>query len=267
MSEKPLKLNVLLAKTDHLYNSFVAAIKDYNSFFKDKQTAFKGEKKTYVAKPNTVDDPNRRGQKLIITTVDEKLNWLKDGQKEYVDALFSQEATNASGLVKAELKVAGKSMGIYSSLELLRLKSLLENNELEKMYANIPVRTEDELWIKTEAEEYKDKNVHETEISKGLVKTSVNENYILVDPNIEKVKGGTYNPMVAVMTKVVELGDYTHQKFSGEWSHRQRAELLQRRTKLLSAVIEALKIANETEAVPSQMTADKLFNYLHGSLN
>ena len=47
------------------------------------------------------------------------------------------------------------------------------------------------------------------------------------------------------------------------WSHRERAELLRRRTKLLTAVIEALKEANDVEAIESNMTAEKLFGYLH----
>lgn len=257
------KLNTLLAKTDHLANSFKAAIGDYIRFFKEKQSSFRGDRKTYSARPGTMDDPSKRGNKLIVTTVDEKLKWLSDGQKEYIDALFSQEATNASGKARAELKVGEKSFGTFSSLELLRLKSILENGSLEEMYGLIPVRNDDELWTETKDEMYKDKKtVYESELSEGIVKTTEKEQYVMVDPNIEKVKGN-YTPVVGVKNTVIELGDATHQKFTGEWSHRQRAELLQRRTKLLSAVIEALKVANEAEAVESDMNAEKLFGYLH----
>ena len=59
------------------------------------------------------------------------------------------------------------------------------------------------------------------------------------------------------------MGDYTFQKFSGEMSHRERAEILKRRTKLLSAVIESLKTANDVEATSSAMTSKRLFGYLH----
>ena len=47
-----------------------------------------------------------------------------------------------------ELKVNGVSWGIFSSLELLRLKSLLENNDLKGMLENIPVRSDGSLWEK-----------------------------------------------------------------------------------------------------------------------
>jgi hypothetical protein len=75
----------------------------------------------------------------------------------------------------------------------------------------------------------------------------------------------SYTPQIAYKNTVVVLGDYTQQKFTGEWSHRERAELLRRRSKLLQAVVEALKIANEKEAITSNVTGKKIFEYLHGT--
>ena len=72
-----------------------------------------------------------------------------------------------------------------------------------------------------------------------------------------------YTAVLGSKDTVLELGDYTLQQFSGEYSHRQRAEILARRSKLLSAVIEALKEANDKEVVKSNLTALVLFNYLH----
>lgn len=45
--QKELKLNVLLAKTDHLADVFKKGLADYVTFFKKNQGSFKGEKKTY----------------------------------------------------------------------------------------------------------------------------------------------------------------------------------------------------------------------------
>lgn len=258
------KLNTLLAKTDHLATSYKNSIKDYLHFFKDKQSAFKGEKKTYEPKPGTIDVISERGNKIVVTTVDEKLDWLKETNSEYIDSLFSQEATNASGLAKAKLIVEGVEFGEFSSLELLRLKSLIENGDIEQMYSNIPVRGDDEDWNKTSEDQYKSRNVYESKKQEGVRKSITKESYIISDPNVKELKdSSSYKPQVATKDTVTELGDYTYQKFSGEWSHRERAELLRRRTKLLSAVIEALKISNEAEAISSNMTADKLFGYLH----
>lgn len=258
-----IKLNVLLAKTDHLAASFKKGLEDYVKFFKTSQGAFKGERKTYEARANTVDQPGERTNKLVVTTAEEKLSWLKDNSREYIDALFSQEKTNASGLAKARLKVGDVDFGEFTSMELLRLKSLLENGTLEEMYKNIPVRTEDEVWTPTTDEAYKDRKVYESTKRIGVAKSILKESYILPDPNIGKVEGSKYTPQIGTKDTVVELGDYTYQKFSGEASHTERAGILQRRTKLLTAVIEALKVANEAEAVQSDMTSDKLFNFLH----
>lgn len=259
-----IKLNVLLAKTDHLAESFRASIADYVQFFKNKQSAFRGEKKTYDPKDGTVDFPNERGNTLVITTVSEKLGWLVDTNKEYIDAIFSQEATNASGSPRADLTVDGENLGNYSSLELLRLKSILENGTLTDMYSNIPVRDDDKEWADCSSEQYQGRQIFEGPLLSGVRKSVMKETFILQDPNIAKLQDSArYTPQVSQKDTIIELGDYTHQRFTGEWSHRQRAELLRRRTKLLNAVIEALKVANDCLSISSEMTAQKLFGYLH----
>lgn len=259
-----MKLNVLLAKTDHLASSFRKSIEDYVAFFKNKQSEFRGEKKTYEPRPGSIDIPGKRENKLVVTTVDEKLQWLEENSTEYIDALFSLEASNAAGVAKAKLEVDGVYFGELSSLELLRLKSILENGTLEQMYSNIPVRSDSEIWNENSNEMYLGRKVYETPKIAGVEKTTEKESYILQDPNIKEFKEGShYTPQIATKNTVLELGDYSHQRFSGEWSHRQRAELLKRRTKLLTAVIEALKICNEAEAISSSLTSEKLFRYLH----
>ena len=84
------------------------------------------------------------------------------------------------------------------------------------------------------------------------------------DPNLANLKSGAdYRPQVAQKDSIIDVGEYSYQKFTGEWSHRQRAEVLRRRTNLLTAVIEALKVANEAEALKSSLTGKKIFDYLH----
>lgn len=258
-----LKLNVLLAKTDLLAASFREAIKDYIGFFAGSQGAFKGEKKTYAPKDGQMDDPKQHHIKLVVTTVDNKLKWLEESSMEYIDALFSLEKTNASGTATAELIVEDESWGKFTSLELLRLKSFLEGGDLKKMYETIPVRTEDEIWSHATAENFKGSGVFETEMVKSVVKTTDKEPYILPDPNLGRVEKMNYTPQVVARNIVIELGDSTFQKFSGEWSHRQRATLLRRHHVLLTAVVEALKKSNEVEAVKSDLTSSKIFDYLH----
>lgn len=257
------KLNVLLALTDHLAGSFKKGLEEYIKFFKSHQGAFKGERKTYVPKPGTIDVPSNRGNTIVVTTVKEKLDYLMKSSKEYIDALFSQEKTNASGVCNAELIVDGQSFGLLTSLELLRLKSLLETGAFKEMYESIPTRSDSESWSKSSDSEYVNRNIFEGPLSSGVQKSTLKESYILPDPNIGKTDSANYTPQIAVKDTVFELGDYTYQKFSGEMSHVERAGILERRHKLLTAVIAALKVANEANSIPSELTAEKIFNYLH----
>lgn len=259
------KLNVLLAKTDTLAPSYKKGIIAYSQFFKDKQGAFKGEKKTYEPKPETIDVPNERGNVLVQTTVQEKFDYLIESSADYIDALFSQEKTNASGLATADVIVDGITLfSALSSAELLRLKSIISSSELEAMYQNLPVRSDAETWNSTKNEMYIGREVFESPIQTGIKKSVTKVHYILEDPNVSQLKDTSkYVPQVGVKDTVLELGDYSYQRFSGETSQTKRAEILKRRTKILTAITEALKEANEVEAIQSTVTAKKIFGYLH----
>ena len=259
-----MKLNVLLGKTDHLSSTHNALIKSYIAFFKAKQGAFLGERRTYVPREGTVDEPGKRKNAIIQTTVNEKFEWLKDNSKDYIDALFSVEATNASGNAKAKLFVGEDDWGEFTSLELLRLKSLLENNDLRGMLENIPVRSDANIWEENTAEQYEGRSVFQTPLSKGIEKTTVKETFILEDPNIGKIEAKSYAPQLAQKNITQELGDYTHQYFSGEISQREKANILKRRSNLLTGVIEALKTCNDVESVSSSLNANKILNYIIG---
>lgn len=265
---KVTKQNVLLAKTDSLAPSYKKGVVDYAKFFKDKQGAFLGERKTYTPRPETIDLPGERGNKLVVTTVEEKLDYLSESSADYINSLFSVEATNASGKVRVALVVDGVQMGNLSGLELLRLKNLLESSELQAMYTNIPVRSDAEEWELTDDAMYEGRTVFESPKQSGTKKSTTKVQYILQDPNVALLKDATaYVPQVSSRDTITELGDYTFQKFSGELSQTDKAFMLQRVGKLYTAVIEALKSANEVEAVQSDMTAAKFFGYInYGSI-
>lgn len=260
------KLNVLLALTDQLRHVYKNMVNDYVKFFSKSQGSFKGEKKTYTAKDGVIDEPNKRGTVLVATTVKEKLDYFIENSSKFVDALFSQEKTNSSGEASAELVVDGKSWGIFTSLELLRLKSLLESKDLgvlSEMILNIPVRSDSEIWNKSKNDDYTGREIHETELFQGIAKTTIKTPFVLKDPNIkgDNIPAG-YQPSVVTKDEIMELGDYTKQSFSGEWSHRERALVLKRKTDLLCSITEALKIANECVVVESGLNSKRIFGYL-----
>lgn len=252
-----------MAKTDGLAKSFREQVEDYAAKFKQTKL-FQGEKKEYTPMPDTIDLPTERSNTLVQFTVEEKLKYFEDVQSEYINGVLAQEATNATGTAKAELVVNGVSWGVFSSLELLRVKSLLESGNIAQMYNAIPVRTEDETWAAHTQEQYGDRKIFQNEKKSGEKKTTEKESYILPDPNVVNLRDTSkYTPQIGQRTTILKVGDFGHQKFSGEWSLRQKADLMRRKTILISAVTEALKKANDAEVVASELKANKIFDFLH----
>lgn len=241
-------------------------ISDYSKFFAKSQGSFKGEKRTYKEREGTLPDPSKQGTTLVVTTVKEKLDYFIDSSENFVDSLMTQEKTNASGVAQAELIVEGQSWGVLTSLELLRLKSLVESSDLgnlSQMLQLIPVRPDSEVWNRSQDENYKGRAIFETELYKGVAKTTIKKHYVLEDPNLRgKDFPPNYQAAIASGDEILELGDYTKQNFSGEWSHREKALCLRRKETLLVAITEALKVANNVDVIKSDLTAKKFFGYL-----
>lgn len=258
------KMNTLLATVEQSAARCTRMLKDYVSFFKKNQGDFLGAKKTYTAREGYVDDPSKRGYKRIVTTVDEKLDWLQNELEQHLIDLFTVERTNSLGAATTPLIVEGVNLGNLTALELMRLKSFLTREEFEQIYTNIPVRSDAEDWSRTTNPDYEGRNVWETPMIVGVQRSSEKEEVILKDPNLNPEKlPANYVAKTTIKTKTIEVGDYTSQIFSGEWNHRQRAELLRRRSILLKAVIEALKVVNDVEATQSDLDVKKLLNYIH----
>lgn len=259
-----IKLNTLLAKVEHGTSSFNRMIGDYAAFFKSKQGMFEGVKKTFKPRDGYAEDARYMGNTKVATTVEEKLEWFEENAVPYLNELFSIEATNSAGAPRVELIVDGMSFGKLTALDLMRLKTILTSKQLEEMYANIPVRSDSEVWVEGTDAEYEGRDIYETEMLKGITRTTESEEVILKDPNLDPAKlPANYNAKVTVKKRTVETGDYTLQKFTGAWTQRQRAELLRRRSNILAAVIEALKVVNDNVAENPNLDANKLINYLH----
>ena len=258
-----LKMNTLLAKVDHATASIAKLFADYAAFFKLKQGMFRGYKKTFVPRDGYVEDPSKMGTSVVATTVDEKFDWFNEQFKNWLTDVFKVESTNSAGANTVDLIVNGKSFGKLTAIELMRLKNILTNKDFEAVLMNIPVRSDSEVWNLTTDPEYKDRNVFETPLVKGVTRTTEKEEIILKDPNLDPAHlPSNYRALTTVKSKIVETGDYTSQMFTGEWTQRQRAEVLRRRSELLAAVIEALKVVNDTPVQNPNLDVDQFVDYL-----
>lgn len=253
MSE--MKLAVLLGLRDKVEKSFGNMLDDMLQKFKNKQSLFKGHRKTYQAFDGFADDPTKRGYENVASTVSEQLNWFNENTLDYFNIVFSIEKTNAAG-VYSDLVVNGENWGTFSTLELLRLKSILDG-KLKAMIHEIPVRKDAILWTKSDSPDFKGRNIFESPLDSGNAKTTIKESYILVDPHPDQKR----QPIVGEKSTQVNVGAYTSQEFSGEFSTRERADVMLRYDILYKAVIQALENANSVESKDSQL-GSKLLEYL-----
>lgn len=257
-------MNTLLAKVEHGSSRFSKMIGDYLAFFKGKQGAFAGIKKTHVPREGYTEEKSCIANTKVITTVGEKLEWFEQQSIPFLKELFAVEATNSKGANTVELVVDGISFGHLTALDLMRLKTLLTKKEWVEMYENIPVRSDAEVWEPCTDSEYEGREIFQTPMLKGVTRTTESEEVILKDPNINPDKlPANYNARTTIKKKVVETGDYTLQNFTGGWTQRQKAELLRRRSQLLAAVVEALKEVNDTVSEKPNLNVETLVNFIH----
>lgn len=253
-------MNTLLAKVEHGSSRFSKMIGDYLAFFKGKQGAFAGIKKTHVPREGYTEEKSCIANTKVITTVGEKLEWFEQQSIPFLKELFAVEATNSKGANTVELVVDGISFGHLTALDLMRLTK----KEWVEMYENIPVRSDAEVWEPCTDSEYEGREIFQTPMLKGVTRTTESEEVILKDPNINPDKlPANYNARTTIKKKVVETGDYTLQNFTGGWTQRQKAELLRRRSRLLAAVVEALKEVNDTVSEKPNLNVETLVNFLH----
>lgn len=251
------KQSVLLGLREKLEKTFSAMLDDFLSKFKNKQGIFQGWNKTYDALEGFADDPGKRSFQKVSGTVSEQLDWFKQYAQDYFNTVLSIEKTNSTG-VKAELVVAGKSWGEYSVLELLRLKSILDG-KLRAIINELPIRDEKVIWKKTDKDYYGNRDVWETPVVTGFSKTTLKRTEIINDPHI---KDSPNRPPVPVLIETqVNIGEYTEQKYSGEITMLERAEILARYDQLYNAIIEALENANNIETQESDL-GKKFIEYI-----
>lgn len=249
------KLSVLLGLRDKTEKSWNNMLDDMLSKFKAKQGLFRGKKDTFQALDGYADEPTKRGYIHVASTVDEQLTWLKNNVKDHFGIVLSIEKTNANN-VTADLVVDGKNWGTFTTLELLRLKSLLDS-KLKAVVQEIPVRDETVIWKPTTNENYSGRKVFEGPLNEGFTKTTEKSSYILTDPHPDLKR----QPQVAEQSRQVNTGEYTSQAFSGEWTMKQRADLAVKYDKLYTAIVEALESANSVESTESEL-GDKVLDYL-----
>ena len=243
------KQSTLLGIREKLKSQAKTAIQNLIEKFNKKQVLFKGFRKTYIAEEDFVDDPSKRGSSQVESTVIEQLDYLLNDLEDYLRTTFSIEKTNASG-IKAKLVVRGESWGTYTAGELLAFKGFLEG-PFKAGISNIPTRALGVSWKPSTEEEYKGREIFETEKIVGETKTTLKKDIILSDPHIKDSPNRP--PQVSQVSSLVKTGTYTSQEFSGEWPLIRKVAAMKMVDDIHTSVISALEEANSSEAKMSTL--------------
>ena len=249
------KLAVKLGLRDKIEKDFTNMVSDMTEKFSKKQGMF--IRNTFTAFEGFADDPTKRTFQKVSSTVKEQLDWFKNHAKDYFETVLTIEKTNAQG-PKAELVVDGESWGMYTTLELLRLKGILDS-KLKAMVQVLPIRPESVVWKKTTDSIYEGRDVWETGIDEGHTKTTLKRTEIVADPHIKDAPNRA--PIAVPIETQVNTGKYTTQDFSGAITNKERAELEVRYNNIYKGVIAALEEANATVVAESDL-GDKVLGYL-----
>lgn len=257
MSNK--KLAVSLGLRDKVEKDFANMLNDMTGKFKNDQGKFLGFRNEFTAFDGHPDDPTQRKAQVVVSTVAEQLAWFKEHSKDYLDTVLSIERTNAGG-VKAPLIVAGQSWGEYTTLELLRLKGILDG-KIKAMIQLIPIRNEGQLWKATSDPVYEGREVFEDEKVTGRTKTTIKRKVVVDDPLQKEMPTVARQVVTQDIDTPTETGQFAKQNFSGAWTNRQRATLEVAYNSLYKGVIEALETANSISLADSDL-GDKVLGYL-----
>lgn len=255
MSNK--KLSVALGLREKVEKDHKNMLDDMVNKFKNKQGIFQGVRNTFVALEGHPDMPEHRKFQKVSGTVKEQLDWFHEHSKDFLGTVLSIEKTNAQN-INADLVVAGALWGSYTTLELLRLKGILDS-KLKLMIQDLPIRPEVELWSKSTDEIYKDRDVYENEVDKGFTKTTLKRTMVVEDPYAKD--NPTRPPVIQQIDTPVNTGSYARQFFHGGITNLERAKMEVKLNDLYKGVIAALETANNANLVDSDL-GDKVLDHL-----
>lgn len=252
-------LAVALGLREKTEKDFANMLTDMHGKFKNSQGLFQGFRYDFKPFDGHPDQPEQRKTQMVSSTVEEQLDWLKQYSKEYLDIRFSIEKTNAQG-VTAPLVVEGVKWGDYTSLELLSLRTWLEN-KLRGVIQIIPIRPDGTKWVKSTDPEYDGREVFEDITFTGRTKTTIKRTVVVDDPMQTANPNIVRQPVTQTIDTPTETGEFSKQHFTGAWTNRQRAQLEVTLNTLHKAVVEAMETANGTQLVESDL-GDKVLGYL-----
>jgi len=244
-------LHSLLAVETDLRNVATKVINEAQTTFQKRDDHFEGLVKTYSAFKEEDEFTNTTEHKEIVTTVAEKLNYLKSAVSKGIDALISKEETNSSGEAIAKLAVAGQDFGELSATSLLALEK--ELTKIRGLYSSIPTLDPAKSWKRNEMT---DGVSFQTE-PVSTIRTTKTEDFQVIVPPTE------HHPAhVEKVIKNENIGKYETVYKSGKLTPLMKSQALGRIDELLVAVKKARSEANSV-TVKRTKVGENIFSFIN----
>lgn len=245
------KLHELLAALDDIRRKAVLLKDETIHLFKSKSESFDGMVKIYTPYEEDSKDLIEPVVVNIVTTVSDKINYLKSSLIMALDSELTLDETNCFGKATADLVIEGVKFGTFSASSLLDLEKYL--SVIRDVYKNIPTLDNTMKW---QSDTYDGKNI--------LI-TSFQESYrsIKVTQPIVKYAHTDKHPAQTELIQVsVPVGSYKTVHKSGRISSATKAALLDRIEMIIREVKAARSRANNTDIVKVAI-GEKLFDFIN----
>ncbi len=244
------QLHQLLAVESDLAQQAKAIIEETKNTFNKKQDHFDGFLKSYTPFDELGEKVEPEGKELQ-TTVSEKLVYAQEAVIRAIDATVSKEETNASGNAKAELKVNGKSFGIFSATSLLVLERYL--TWLREEYKDIPTLDPAKSWKK------------DNQSGRSIYTTQPFVSYRVLRKNRPVVLAAAtdkHPAQVNLVEEEVQVGKYSSVYSSGKLTPLEKSLLLGKIDALLCEVKITREKANQADVIQKKV-GKEIFDFIH----
>jgi len=245
------KLHELLAVSGQLKGQAEKILSETTGVFSKKQSLFEGHTRRYTPR----DDEGEQlppEDKLMTTTVPEKIDYTADFLEKYLDAVFQKDMTNT--VAKADLVLPGPTDAetvVIKDLPptfLLTLESWL--TKVRSMLAAAPTTDLGEAWAWSP-----DKECWVADPKQTIRTKKVRKNHVKA-PATDK-----HPAQVEVYTEDVPVGTWSTTRVSGALSPLQKHQLMERVDTALLEVKKARERANCHEATTAKI-AKGIMDYI-----
>ncbi len=244
------KLHELLAVEQSLRGASVQAMSEANTTFTKRGEHFDGVLRVYSPKDDDGEQLPKE-EKAIVTTVDEKLDFMATQVTPCMDAVISKEMTNSSGAAKAELELSAGKKVMLSATALLALESQL--TELRSVYKNLPTLDPARVWTNDPDAGVGYKKT-ETEVRFRTIKKAVP--VTLAEPT-------EHHPaQVQLVNRESQVGQYDTVYTSAKITPAEKSARLTRLDRLIRRVKKARVKANQVEAEKTKIGKD-VFDFIN----